>query len=72
MRPPSPQVIVAEDQSVNLSCQTTGKPDPVITWFKEGRPITGGRYITLLNGDLLIMVGLRKPCKLYLDLLSLV
>ncbi|XP_064605046.1 neuroglian-like isoform X2 [Liolophura sinensis] len=55
VRPPRPQVIVAEGQSVNLSCQTTGKPDPVITWFKEGRPITGGRYITLLNGDLLIM-----------------
>ncbi|XP_046562214.1 neuroglian-like isoform X5 [Haliotis rubra] len=52
MVPPAAQVVVAEGQSVNLTCRTTGKPDPQITWFKEGRQITGGRYRTLLNGDL--------------------
>ncbi|XP_046363410.2 neuroglian-like isoform X3 [Haliotis rufescens] len=52
MVPPADQMVVAESQSANLTCRTTGKPDPQITWFKEGRQITGGRYRTLLNGDL--------------------
>ncbi|XP_041379387.1 neuroglian-like [Gigantopelta aegis] len=50
--PPQPQVITAEGQSINLTCQTTGKPDPQITWFKEGQQITGGRYRTMLDGSL--------------------
>ncbi|XP_050412731.2 neuroglian [Patella vulgata] len=54
IRPPEANQVTAEGLSVNISCLTTGKPDPQITWFIEGQQITGGRYITQLNGDLLI------------------
>lgn len=49
---PQALLTVAESQSVNLTCRTTGKPDPVFTWFKNNDIVSGGRYRTMLNGDL--------------------
>jgi len=54
---PGKNVKVAEGQSIELTCRTSGKPDPIITWFKEGQQITGGRYQTLTNGNLNIEVS---------------
>ncbi|KAJ8301645.1 hypothetical protein KUTeg_020632 [Tegillarca granosa] len=42
----------SEGQSVNMTCRTSGKPDPTITWYRDGDQITGGRYKTLPNGNL--------------------
>ncbi|GFR81010.1 neural cell adhesion molecule L1-like protein [Elysia marginata] len=43
---------VAEGQNFQLACKITGKPDPIITWYKDGIQITGGRYIILESGSL--------------------
>ncbi|KAJ8301648.1 hypothetical protein KUTeg_020635 [Tegillarca granosa] len=45
-----------EGQSVNMTCRTSGKPDPTITWYRDGDQITGGRYKTLPNGNLHIEI----------------
>lgn len=50
--PPEAYTKSAEGSSVNITCQTTGKPDPTITWFKDGLQITGGRYKILPSGSL--------------------
>lgn len=52
VKKPEENAKVAESNSIDLSCQTSGKPDPIITWFKEGQQITGGRYQIKPNGDL--------------------
>ncbi|KAK6177079.1 hypothetical protein SNE40_015257 [Patella caerulea] len=54
IRPPEANQVTAEGLSVNVSCLTTGKPDPQITWFIDGQQITDGRYVIQPNGDLLI------------------
>ncbi|XP_063100238.1 hemicentin-2 isoform X2 [Cavia porcellus] len=33
---------VPEGQTAQLTCNTTGHPQPIITWFKDGRPLGGG------------------------------
>ncbi|GFO17116.1 neural cell adhesion molecule l1 [Plakobranchus ocellatus] len=43
---------VAEGQDFQLACKITGKPDPIITWFKDGFQVTGGRYLILESGSL--------------------
>ncbi|XP_059166690.1 neuroglian-like isoform X2 [Physella acuta] len=54
IQPPANVQYSAESYSVILTCRTTGKPDPTISWFKDTDRITGGRYLTLKNGDLFI------------------
>ncbi|VDI06743.1 neuronal cell adhesion molecule, partial [Mytilus galloprovincialis] len=51
---PVKELKVAETTNVYLTCQTSGKPDPIVTWYKETQQITGGRYQTQTNGDLFI------------------
>ena len=51
---PVKELKVAENTDVNLTCQTSGKPDPIVTWYRDGQQITGGRYQILPNGDLSI------------------
>ncbi|XP_071147603.1 neuroglian-like isoform X2 [Mytilus edulis] len=51
---PLKELKVAENTDVHLTCQTSGKPDPIITWFRGSQQITGGRYQIQPNGDLLI------------------
>jgi hypothetical protein len=53
---PVKELKVAENTDVNLTCQTSGKPDPIVTWYRDGQQITGGRYQILPNGDLSITV----------------
>lgn len=46
---------VAEGQDFHLACKITGKPDPIITWYKDSVQITGGRYVILESGSLMVM-----------------
>ncbi|XP_052085471.1 neuroglian-like isoform X2 [Mytilus californianus] len=51
---PVKELKVAETTNVYLTCQTSGKPDPIVTWYKGTQQITGGRYQIQTNGDLFI------------------
>ncbi|OWF36510.1 Neuroglian [Mizuhopecten yessoensis] len=62
---PEENAKVAESNSVDLLCQTSGKPDPIITWYKEGQQITGGRYQIRTNGDLHINSVVLSDAGLY-------
>ena len=50
--PPEQMKVCAEGTGVDLTCEVTGKPDPVITWFKNDEQITGGRFVVLESGSL--------------------
>ncbi|XP_052782103.1 neuroglian-like [Mya arenaria] len=52
MVPPPPTLKVAEAQSVTITCVVTGKPDPIITWYRDQNLITGGRFKILPTGNL--------------------
>ncbi|XP_053377486.1 neuroglian-like isoform X2 [Mercenaria mercenaria] len=49
---PPAQKKVTEGQSVILECLVTGKPDPIVTWYRGTSRITGGRFQILSNGNL--------------------
>lgn len=53
---PPPFTKVAEGHSVLITCSVAGKPDPIITWYRDSNLITGGRFKILPNGDLNISV----------------
>ncbi|XP_078380227.1 muscle, skeletal receptor tyrosine-protein kinase-like [Oculina patagonica] len=40
-----------EGTSVNISCTATGKPDPEVSWMRNGRIKSSGKKITYLNFD---------------------
>ncbi|XP_059160211.1 neuroglian-like isoform X2 [Physella acuta] len=50
-------VRVAEGQPFEMVCQITGKPDPIITWYKDDFQITGGRYVIKSSGSLYVPVA---------------
>lgn len=54
LKPPQPRMVVAESTQINIQCEVAGKPDPIITWFKNEQQITGGRYKIMPTGDLRI------------------
>ncbi|XP_072429742.1 hemicentin-1 isoform X3 [Chiloscyllium punctatum] len=55
----SPQVIsIRTGNTVTLECESNAVPPPVITWFKNGRPIAESNNIrTLANGQRLEITG---------------
>ena len=67
--PPEALTYSAEGRPVNITCGTTGKPDPIVTWYKDDQLITGGRYRTLSSGSLNIGVSFQIStsvlCKIY-------
>lgn len=65
IEPPEARKVVAEGTSINMTCRVTGKPDPIITWFKDEQQITGGRYKIQPKGDLFIKV---EPARVVLML----
>ncbi|KAL9964758.1 hypothetical protein ACROYT_G028439, partial [Oculina patagonica] len=40
-----------EGSSVNISCAATGKPDPEVSWMRNGQIKSSGKKITYLNFD---------------------
>ena len=54
---PQPQLTVAESTSAEITCVVTGKPDPIITWYRDRSLITGGRFKILPTGNLHIEVN---------------
>lgn len=60
--PPEGTKIAAEGTPVNLTCRTTGKPDPTVAWYKDDVLITGGRYIINRTGDLHLRVWILFHC----------
>lgn len=49
-----------EGSAVLLPCRTYSAPKALVAWRKDGRPINGGRYQVMENGDLVIEVGLKN------------
>ncbi|KAK7481945.1 hypothetical protein BaRGS_00026853, partial [Batillaria attramentaria] len=52
IQPPDARKVVAEGSSINMTCRVTGKPDPIITWYKDNQTVTGDRYTIMPSGDL--------------------
>ncbi|BFZ07496.1 hypothetical protein BsWGS_10534 [Bradybaena similaris] len=46
--------IVAEGQPFDMACYITGKPDPIITWYRNNEQVTGGRYEISKTGSLTV------------------
>lgn len=61
---------VAQGRQTNITCKTTGKPDPVITWFKNDQLLAGDKYHITDEGTLQISVG-RSQLTLHTVTLSL-
>ncbi|XP_025108153.1 neuroglian-like isoform X2 [Pomacea canaliculata] len=65
LTPPDPEKLVAEGTSVNLTCRVAGKPDPIITWYKDNQQISGGRYKIMPSGELYIKQVVLSDAGLY-------
>lgn len=48
------QEATVDGRSVTMTCRVFGAPKPEVKWFRNGLALTGGRYKTQENGDLLI------------------
>ncbi|XP_075384531.1 hemicentin-1 isoform X2 [Tenrec ecaudatus] len=42
-------VVVTRGRSVSLECEVQGVPPPAVTWMKDGRPVTKGKGVEILN-----------------------
>uniref|UniRef100_H0XAK9 Hemicentin 1 n=1 Tax=Otolemur garnettii TaxID=30611 RepID=H0XAK9_OTOGA len=43
------EIIVTRGKSVSLECEVQGMPPPTMTWIKDGRPVTKGRGVEILD-----------------------
>ncbi|XP_006907796.1 hemicentin-1 isoform X1 [Pteropus alecto] len=43
------EIIVTRGKSISLECEVQGIPQPTVTWMKDGRPLTKGRGIEILD-----------------------
>ncbi|PVD25037.1 hypothetical protein C0Q70_15534 [Pomacea canaliculata] len=65
LTPPDQLKVVAEGTSVNLTCRVAGKPDPIVTWYRDNQQISGGRYKIMPTGDLYIKKVVLSDAGLY-------
>ncbi|CAH8558035.1 unnamed protein product [Dicrocoelium dendriticum] len=65
IKPPQSELRVVDGHEVTLNCQTFSAPKAVISWSKDGRPINGGRYRSLPNGDLRIAAAANTDSGIY-------
>ena len=49
--PPSMHERYIEGNSVNITCSATGKPDPEVSWIRNGQIQSSGRKTASLNFD---------------------
>uniref|UniRef100_A0A2K6FSN4 Hemicentin 2 n=1 Tax=Propithecus coquereli TaxID=379532 RepID=A0A2K6FSN4_PROCO len=47
---------VPEGQTAHLPCSATGHPQPQLTWFKDGRPLSGGDALHISPDGALLQV----------------
>lgn len=52
-QPPSDEATV-NGNTIKLECRVFGAPRPEVKWTRNDRELTGGRYLTQDNGDLVI------------------
>jgi len=62
LTPPSALMKMADGSTYSVDCAVFGAPRPVISWKKDGRDLTGGRFVVYDNGTLTILVSSIKPC----------
>nr|XP_051676343.1 hemicentin-1 isoform X2 [Oryctolagus cuniculus] len=43
------ELVVMRGQDISLECAVQGVPQPVVTWMKDGRPLTKGRGLEVLD-----------------------
>ncbi|XP_038527072.1 hemicentin-1 isoform X3 [Canis lupus familiaris] len=43
------EIIVTRGKSISLECEVQGIPQPKVTWMKDGRPLTKGRGMEILD-----------------------
>lgn len=70
---PPHNVETVDGRGVTIGCKNFGVPKPHVKWTKNSIELTGGRYLTLDNGDLQIrLVLLNEPMILYLYFIFIV
>ena len=51
INPPSINGSYIEGSSVNITCTATGKPDPEVSWIRNGQIKSSGKKTAYLNFD---------------------
>ncbi|XP_052593110.1 hemicentin-1 isoform X2 [Peromyscus californicus insignis] len=44
-----PEIIVIRGKSISLECEVQGIPQPTVTWMKDGRPLSAGKGVEILD-----------------------
>uniref|UniRef100_A0A8C6QPP1 Hemicentin-1 n=1 Tax=Nannospalax galili TaxID=1026970 RepID=A0A8C6QPP1_NANGA len=44
-----PEITVLRGKSISLDCEVQGIPQPIVTWMKDGHPLTKGKGVEILN-----------------------
>lgn len=50
--------VAAKDEPLTLNCKASGRPQPQVTWYQDGAPLTrsaGDRRVVLPDGSLLFL-----------------